>query len=222
MQNIKLSAGALTPAFSSAITDYTVQVTNDVNAIMVTPTSIDKTATIEVNGTLVKGAGISVKLADGKTDIVIAVTAENGDKRTYTIHVTKAAATSLAPNNSSNNNNSSRNNSNISFQPTSLQQNSAPEQKTSKATLSSLTVSEGTWDGTFSKDKFTYHIAVSKEAKTITISPTASYNASTITINGESSKTIQLEDDPKTIIPIVVTYDDGDRKTYVLVFDKME
>ncbi|MFF2450250.1 cadherin-like beta sandwich domain-containing protein [Neobacillus sp. NPDC058068] len=234
LQNIKLSAGALSPAFSSEITDYSVQVTNDVNAIMITPASIDKTATIEVNGTIVKGAGVSVKLADGKADIVIAVTAENGDKRTYTIHVTKAAATSPEPNNSSQNNNSSKNNNflpnnnssqnnrNNSSMPTGLQQNSTTEQKTSKATLSSLTVSNGTWGSDFSKNKFTYHVAVSKDVKTITITPTASYNASTIMINGDSSKTIQLKDNQKTIIPIVVTYDDGDRKTYVLVFDRNE
>jgi hypothetical protein len=234
LQTIKLSAGELSPSFSSAMTDYSVQVTNDVNAIMITPTSIDKTATIEVNGTLVKGAGVSVKLPDGKTDILIVVTAENGDKRTYTLHVTKAADTSSTPNNSSQNNNSSKNDNflpnnnssqnsrNSSFLPTGQQQNSASEQKTSKATLSSLTISNGTWGSTFSKDKFTYHVAVSSDVKTLTINPTASYNASTIMINGDSSKTIQLEDDNKTIIPIVVTYDDGDRKTYVLVFDREE
>ncbi|WHY88306.1 cadherin-like beta sandwich domain-containing protein [Neobacillus novalis] len=234
LQTITLSAGALSPAFSSAITDYTVQVTNDVNAIMITPTAIDKTATIAVNGTLVKGAGVSVKLPDGKTDIIIVVTAENGDKRTYTLHVTKAADTSSTPNNSSQNNNSSKNNNFLpnnnssqnsrdnSFLPTGQQQNAATEQKTSKATLSSLTVSNGTWGKDFSKNKFTYHVAVSNDVKTLTINPTASYNASTIMINGDSSKTIQLEDDKKTIIPIVVTYDDGDRKTYVLVFDRDE
>ncbi|MFJ7727639.1 cadherin-like beta sandwich domain-containing protein [Neobacillus sp. NPDC097160] len=228
LQNINLSAGALSPAFSSAITDYTVQVTNDVNTIVITPTSSENTATIEVNETLVKGAGVSVKLPDGKIDIIIAVTAENGDKRTYTLQVTKAAATSSTPNNSSKNNNflpnnnSSQKNSNSSSLPTGMQQNSALEQKTSKATLASLTVSNGTWGSPFSKNKFTYHVAVPKDVKTITLNPSPSYGTSNIMINGGSSKTIQLEDDNKTIIPIVVTYDDGDHKTYVLVFDRVE
>jgi Cadherin-like beta sandwich domain len=90
----------------------------------------------------------------------------------------------------------------------------------SKAMLSSLTVSAGTWDSTFSADEFTYHITVPSDTETVTIHPAASYSSSSITIEDGTNKTITLDDDNKTVISVVVKYDDDDRKTYVLVFDK--
>ncbi|CAH2713400.1 hypothetical protein BACCIP111895_00535 [Neobacillus rhizosphaerae] len=216
LQNIKLSTGELSPIFSSTKTEYTVQVTNDADAIKITPTRIEKTATIKINNTLAKGEGVSVELPVGKSDIIIVVTAENGEEKTYTLHVIRAEGKDSKANISSQKNRTN------SFQQTAVQQNSGTVQKTSKATLSSLTVSEGTWDSSFTPNEFTYHVAVSSDVKTVTINPTASYSASTIMIEGGTSKTIQLEDNNKTIISVVVTYDDGDHKTYVLVFDKKE
>jgi hypothetical protein len=90
----------------------------------------------------------------------------------------------------------------------------------SKAMLSSLTVSAGTWDSTFSADEFTYHITVPSDTETVTIHPAASYSRSSIAIEDGTNKTITLDDDNKTVISVVVKYDDDDRKTYVLVFDK--
>lgn len=216
LQNIKLSTGQLSPAFSSAVTEYTVKVTNDTSTITVLPSAVEKTSTIEVNGALVKEDGVLVKIPPGKTDIIINVTAENGIKKSYTIEVERPETTAV------NTDIPIRNGRTNSFNSATQIQNPVNVQKTSKATLSSLTVSEGTWDSTFSSSEYTYHVAVSSNTKTITINPTASYSSSRILIEGSSSKTIQLEDDNKTIISIVVSNSDDDRKTYVLVFDRTE
>ncbi|WP_223595060.1 cadherin-like beta sandwich domain-containing protein [Neobacillus bataviensis] len=216
LKDIKLSTGKLSPAFSSMIADYNIDVTNVVSAITVTASAIESTSVISVNGAAMNEAGIQIELPVGKTDIPIVVTAENGDQRTYTIHVSKASATNSQMNASPQNNRSS------SILP-SLQQvssGSGSVQKTTKAKLSALSVSTGTWDSTFSSNEFTYHITVASDVKTITIDSTAAYSSSSIKIEGGTNKTIQLEDDNQTIISVVVSYDNDDRKTYVLVFDK--
>lgn len=114
------------------------------------------------------------------------------------------------------------NSRNASAQPTDQQDGASTDtaEKPSKATLSSLTVSNGTWDSTFSANEFTYHITVPSDTATMSINPSALYSSSSVLIEGNTSKTITLEDDNKTVISVVVTYDDEDRKTYVLVIEK--
>lgn len=216
LENIKLSTGQLSPAFSPAISEYTVAVKNDTSALTVLPSAVDQTATVEVNGVLANEEGVLVKIPTGKSDILINVKAENGMKKSYTIHVERAepaAVNTAIP---------IQNSRSTSVQTASKMQNSSEVQKTSKATLSALTVSDGTWDSAFSASEYTYHVAIPNDTKTITIEPTASNSSSTILIEDSTSNIIQLEDDQKTIISVVVSYSDDDRKTYVLVFDKKE
>ena len=279
LQNIKLSTGKLSPAFSSTVTEYNVQLPNDSQTITVLPTAVEKTAVVEVNGAEVTEKGVPVNIPVGKSDILIVVTAENGSKLRYTIHVerqdtssgkgTDSAQTGSGSSTQSGNTGSTSTGKNastptekngsaptensgsaqmgsigsgksgsgfvtqtgISFSGqgnTTNQSASSPQgapgtvEKTSNATLSKLTVSTGTWDSSFTSSEYTYHIAVSSNTKTVTINPTTSNSSSDITIEGGTSKTIQLDDDNKTVISIRVTYDDTDRKTYVLVFDRAE
>lgn len=237
LQNIELSKGELSPKFSSAVTDYKVKVPNEVPEVTIKPTAIGTTSTIKVDGSLVVKDGFSVTLPVGKTDIIITVTAENGVQKTYTIHVTRAKAIEDKAEEDNagedkvttpNQNNkpgftqpsSIANNRTNSSQPTSQLQGSVTPEKVSKALLSSLSVSEGTWDSTFTSEGFTYHVKMSSDVEEITLKPIAKYSSSEILIEGDTSKTIKLEDDKKTIISVVVTNDEDDRKTYVLVIDK--
>jgi hypothetical protein len=224
LQTINLSTGEFSPLFSSEQTEYTVEVTNDTTTITVTPVAIEKTATVAVNGMVAAKEGVLVEIPIGKSDIQLVVIAENGLKKTYILHVTRAEKNNTPPSNPGSHQLASNlaDNGNGKFQPSSQQQITGTVQKVSKATLSSLTVSEGTWDSTFSMNEFTYHVAVASDVETMTITPIASYSGSTILIDGSTSKTIQLEDDSKTIISVVVTSGVDDRKTYILVFDKAE
>jgi hypothetical protein len=223
LQAIKLSKGELSPKFDSAITEYNVQISNEIDSITVTPETINKTANTKVNDNLLKDEGISVMLPVGKSDIKIMVTAENGDVKLYSIHVLRAEKQELTPvsppKTIPNTTNPKGSNSRINSMPqTSMQQNSGTIQKTSSATLSSLTVSEGTWDSTFSTNEFTYHVAVASDQKSVTINPSATYGSAAISIQGTSDRTFQLTG-TKTVISVLVTRGE-DRKTYVLVFDK--
>lgn len=238
LQSIELSKGELSPKFSSDVNDYKVNVPNEIPAITFKPTAIEATSTIKVNSTIAGKDGVDVSLPVGQSDIMITVTAENGTMKIYTIHVTREkaindkaaedtpAAEVKTPAENQNNipgsvqPNIKTNNRTNSTQPMSQQQSSLNTEKVSKALLSSLSVSEGTFDSAFTSNEFTYHVTVSSDVDEITLEPIAKYSSSEILIEGKTSKTIKLESDKKTIISVVVTYDDDDRKTYVLVFDK--
>jgi hypothetical protein len=224
LQNINLSKGQLSPKFSSEVTEYKVDVPNAVSSVTINPTVVVTTSTIKVNEKVATKGGGVVELPVGKSDIIIEVTAENGEKRTYTLHITRAAA--QVTTNPKNNNKSNPtqpttqpNKSPNSSKSTTPQQSSQTPEKTSVALLSSLSVSKGSWDSSFTSDEFTYHVTVSSDVDEVTLNPVTKSSSSEVLIEGSTSKTIKLENDKKTIITVVVSNND-DRKTYVLVFDK--
>lgn len=86
IKSIKLSAGSLTPAFSSSTTSYTVTVPYSTTKVVVTPTLSDSKATWSISG--------SSSLNVGKNTRVITVTAQNGTTKKYTITITREQDTS--------------------------------------------------------------------------------------------------------------------------------
>lgn len=240
LKSLTLSKGDLSPAFNPATTAYNVHVTNDVDSLFITADPAEKTSLVTVNKQLESDKRISVPISVGKSEITILVTAENGDQKTYTLEVFRdIKKPSTFPTNSKGGTNpptfskttkgtgrtqGSKGNLGIvnwtgMKQGVATPQNGSSVQKVSKATLSKLSVSNGTWNKAFSKDAFTYHIAESADVNTVTISSNSSYKGATISIQGGTSNIVQLGENKKTIIPIVVI-DGSDRKTYVLVFDK--
>lgn len=109
--------------------------------------------------------------------------------------------------------------SNINRSGASGSQGANITQKPSTATLSALTLSSGTWNKAFSQNSYTYHITVTKDVDSVTINDTTTYSGASVTVNGSTSNVIELGNQKKTIVPIVVT-NGNDRKTYVLVFNK--
>jgi hypothetical protein len=239
LQNIELSQGNLSPEFSSSVTEYNATVPNGFPRITIKSTSVEPTSTIKVNGTTVVNERGQVELPVGKSDIIIEVTAKNGEKKTYSLHVTREAAENEKDKPNLDNQpdpaqpttpkddkpsiaqpTTPKSNRPSTSQPTSQQQSSLAAEKTSKALLTSLSVSEGTWDSTFTSEEFTYHVTVSGDVDAVNLNPVATYSSSEILIEGSStSKTVKLDEDKITIISVVVKNDD-DRKTYVLVFNK--
>ncbi|TKH04879.1 cadherin-like beta sandwich domain-containing protein [Peribacillus simplex] len=90
LTSIGLSKGSLT--FDSKVTAYNASVENEVQSVTVTPTLSDSAAIVKVNGKGATSAGVKVTLPVGKTTVKIVVTAENGDEKTYTLTITRAAA----------------------------------------------------------------------------------------------------------------------------------
>jgi hypothetical protein len=97
---LKLSTGALVPAFNTGTTAYAVTVPNATTSLMVTPTiTTNSHATVTVNGaSVVSGAPSGpINLAPGANVITIAVTAQDTvTVITYTINVTRTTPAPLA------------------------------------------------------------------------------------------------------------------------------
>jgi drug/metabolite transporter superfamily protein YnfA len=93
-----LSAGSFTPAFDPATTDYSVITGNLARSLSVTATAAEAGATVTVNdATLVSGApSAPISLAEGDTVVRIDVTAPSGDRKRYTITVTRQGEASLS------------------------------------------------------------------------------------------------------------------------------
>jgi len=85
LAGLTISQGSLTPAFSPDITEYTVEVANDVTSINLSAAANDAAATID-------GAGTKT-LSVGENVFSITVTAENGDVKVYTVTVYREEAT---------------------------------------------------------------------------------------------------------------------------------
>ncbi len=86
LASLALSAGSLTPQFDKDVLAYTATVDNDVESLRVTAVAADaERATVVVTG----GDNLQV----GENILTVKVTAEDGTEKTYTIRVTRLAAT---------------------------------------------------------------------------------------------------------------------------------
>ncbi len=95
---LSISTGTLDPVFKTTVTAYAVGVTGSVTSVTLTPTVNERHATVTVNGAAVSSGQASgaVALDVGSNAIKVEVTAQDGTKKTYTVTVTRAAASSDA------------------------------------------------------------------------------------------------------------------------------
>ena len=95
LSNLVVSAGSLSPSFSSSTTSYTSSVADTVTSTTVTPTVTNANATVTVNGTTVASAATSavISLYVGSNIIPVVVTAQDGTTvQTYNVTISRAAA----------------------------------------------------------------------------------------------------------------------------------
>ena len=96
LANLSLSAGSLSPAFSSGQASYVATVASSVSSIALTPTTDDANATVTVDNVAVTSgvATAPIALNFGSNTIAVRVTAEDGTtSNTYTVEVTREAST---------------------------------------------------------------------------------------------------------------------------------
>ncbi|MBT2664827.1 cadherin-like beta sandwich domain-containing protein [Bacillus sp. ISL-4] len=85
--------------------------------------------------------------------------------------------------------------------------------------LNNLTVSSGVWNKSFESNEHTYHIEVDNDISSVEMNATTNASGATIEYDGEISKEVKIKDKAKTAISVTVSKD-GERRTYVLVFEK--
>ncbi len=193
----------LTPTFDSNTTGYTASVDNSVGSVTVTPTVNDPNATVTVGGDAVTSGSPSsaISLTPEVAEVIdIVVTAQDGTTKTYTVSVTRAFSEALA----------------------------LPVVSTvsSDATLSALTVSDGTNDvpltPDFAADTAGYTASVDNPVDSVTVTPTANDPSTTVTVGGDAvasgspSSAIALTPGVAEAIDVVVTTQNGTTKTYTI------
>ncbi|MBT2647080.1 cadherin-like beta sandwich domain-containing protein [Bacillus sp. ISL-34] len=85
--------------------------------------------------------------------------------------------------------------------------------------LNNLTVSTGVWNKSFESNEHTYHIEVDNDISSVEMNAATNASGATIEYDGESSKQVKIKDKAKTAISVTVSKD-GERRTYVIVFEK--
>ncbi|GKS59817.1 hypothetical protein YTPLAS18_33440 [Nitrospira sp.] len=98
LSNLVISAGALSPSFSSNTTNYTVNVPNGTLTTMVTALLADAVSTLTVNGSpALSGAAFGpILLNIGPNVITIAVTPQTGPTKDYVVTVNRNSADLLS------------------------------------------------------------------------------------------------------------------------------
>jgi outer membrane autotransporter protein len=87
------STGTLSPAFTPATFTYNLSVGNEVDSIKLTPTALDATAIITINGSAVASGTTSapLPLSEGTNQFSVVVTAHDGaTTRSYTVNVIRS------------------------------------------------------------------------------------------------------------------------------------
>lgn len=87
LKSLEVEGYKLTPEFSSEVTEYTLNVTEDVTSLDIKAEPEDEKAKVKITG--------NDELLDGVNKIEIKVTAEDGTERKYTINVIKGEMSSL-------------------------------------------------------------------------------------------------------------------------------
>lgn len=87
LKNLTLSAGTLSPAFDPDVTTYNVSVDYSVTKVLVSATTQEATAKIDVQG--------SSSMKVGKNVRTIVVTAPNGTIKKYTVNITRCNTTEV-------------------------------------------------------------------------------------------------------------------------------
>jgi len=98
LSGLALSAGTLSPSFTSAMKSYTASVPQFVASMTFTPTVADSTATVKVNGATVASGSTTAALPLSAGDNVfnVVVTAQDGTTtQTYAVTVTRTAASAV-------------------------------------------------------------------------------------------------------------------------------
>jgi hypothetical protein len=189
LSNLAISRGNLSPAFNSSTFDYSARVPNTTASITVTPTKSNTNSTIRVNNTLVDSGTVSSAIPLRVGINTIIVEVTAQDGLTKRIYALKIK-----------------------------------REMSSVKDLRRLVVDGAKLSPKFRSSIKTYKVEVEPTKKTIQLMAWARHPKAKISINevvvksGNPSKPIILKTFGNTSIPIIVTAQDGSKKTYRVIF----
>ncbi len=173
---LTLSQGSLSPNFVSGTLAYTASVPYSVSSLVVTPTVNDANASATVNGA---SAATPVTLSVGSNTVTVQVTAQDGSTQSYTVAVTRAAASS-------------------------------------DATLSALTLSQGSLSPNFVSGTLAYTASVPYSVSSLVVTPTTNDANASATVNGASAATPVTLSVGSNTVTVQVTAQDGSTQSYTV------
>ncbi|TKB66853.1 MAG: cadherin-like beta sandwich domain-containing protein [Nitrospira sp.] len=192
LQGLTVSPGTLDRAFLASRTGYTVNVASTVVNITVTPRVQDPAATMTVNGQGTNsGQARTIQLGAEGSNTPIIITVTAQNGTQKTYTV----GINRAARNGNNN-------------------------------LRILTVSPGTLTPSFDEGLLTYTVDVANNVGTINVTPTPDDSTATMTVNGQAigsgqSRTVSLNPAGQdTNVPIVVTAQNGNAKSYLITVSR--
>lgn len=94
LAELRLSSGALSPAFNPSTTSYTAEVGYSTDSVTVTATAADIYATARVNGAFAPSHRVALSV--GNTVLTIITTAQDGTTKTVTVTITRKAPSNNA------------------------------------------------------------------------------------------------------------------------------
>lgn len=89
LKSMTVSNATISPSFSTDVTNYTAEVPYSVSSLDLKATASDSNARVDISGNSLKPGGT--------TDVKVTVTAENGDKKVYTITVKREQDPNYVP-----------------------------------------------------------------------------------------------------------------------------
>ena len=91
LSSLSVSEPGLQPAFSSAITNYTLNVPSTVASVTVTATPENSSTSITIAGTVSRNLSVDLTPPGSSKDIAIVLTEQSGNQSSYIITVNRAA-----------------------------------------------------------------------------------------------------------------------------------
>jgi Cadherin-like beta sandwich domain len=92
LQSLSVSPGSLAPGFNPGTRGYTVNVADTVDSVTVTARAQDAGATVSIENQTTTSLSVLLEPAGNPTLLSIDVTAPNGNQKTYTVRVNRAAS----------------------------------------------------------------------------------------------------------------------------------
>lgn len=186
LSSLSLSEGSLSPAFDPGTTSYKASVGNDVTSIDVSAITSDGKAKVSISG--------NKNLSVGKNNIIVEVTAENGNKKAYTIEVTRAAGSG-------------------SGSGTGTSTGSTPTPKVdSKSSNANLAAVYGIDNISFDPYTTVYNVTLPFEDSNLDVSAVAASTKAKVNISNGNIKNLEVGKQYTTTITVVA--EDGSIKVY--------